>query len=350
MTDLTDTKNSERYSELDFLRAAACLMVVIVHASSDYFYSAGHEWIAANVYDSMVRCAVPLFFMLSGALLMKRAAEEPVADFVKKRYMRILAPFLFWGSIGALLSSPAGVADFLGKLFCSYAYFHLWYLYLMVGLYLLLPVIGKWYAAASDREKIFYLSAWAVVCCFSLANGIFNAFTGGEKDFLKLYHLREMIGGTWYFVLGAFLFDNRESEPVKRIRPSLYLLCFVAVGLLNGLSTYLLSTAIGKHSEVFYPYRSPLVVAAAASFFAFAVRSRCGEWRAFPFIRFVSAYSLGIYCIHGFISELVTYDLITPFIGICAWVVIPAKAVVVFTLALAVACIMKKIPFLRRVV
>ena len=89
MADIAVT-NRNRYDELDFLRAAACLMVVIVHASSDYFYLDGPQWIAANVYDSIVRCAVPLFFMLSGALLMKRAASEPVADLNKKRYLRIL--------------------------------------------------------------------------------------------------------------------------------------------------------------------------------------------------------------------------------------------------------------------
>ena len=344
-----NVKNANRYEQLDLVRAAACLMVVLIHSSADFFYAKDAGWLAANVYDAMVRCAVPLFFMLSGALLMKKAAEEPAPEFITRRYARILPPFLVWGILGVSLSSPAGVMDFLAKLFCANSYFHLWYLYLMVGLNLLLPVVAKWYAAASDQEKRFYLLAWLAVCCISQANGISKAFTGQKTDVVALYHLREFIGGTWYFVLGAYLFDNREAAWFKRFGAAAWLVCFFACGLVTALATYLLSSAVNVHSEVFYPYRAPLVALSAGAFFAFALRTRCANWRIFPAIRLISACSLGIYCIHAFLLDYLPLDWVMSATGGCVWLAIPLKTVTVFIISAAASFILRKIPCVRTI-
>ena len=347
--NIINTKKANRYEQLDLVRAAACLMVVLIHSSADFFYAKDAGWLAANVYDAMVRCAVPLFFMLSGALLMKKAAEEPAPSFVKRRYARILPPFLVWGILGVSLNSPDGVLDFLTKLFCANSYFHLWYLYLMVGLNLLLPVAAKWYAAASDKEKRFYLLAWLAVCCISLANAIVKAFTGYKIDVVALYHLREFIGGIWYFVLGAFIFDQRGSAFMKRVRASAWLLCFFACGLVTALATYLLSAAVNVHSEVFYPYRAPLVALSAGFFFAFALRTDCAKWRVFPAIRLISACSLGIYCIHAFLLDYLPLDWTVTVTGGRVWLTIPLKMATVFIVSTAASFILRKIPYVRKI-
>ena len=90
--------NISKIEWLDTLRTLATLGVIIIHISSplvnmEYNKNMSFWWIG-NVVDSAVRYAVPLFLMLSGATLLDK--EFQLWDFYKRRFSRVLVPFLFW--------------------------------------------------------------------------------------------------------------------------------------------------------------------------------------------------------------------------------------------------------------
>lgn len=142
----------ERKFSYDFIRAFAMLLVVCIHSQGKLHDAVLIEenplgtlhW--CNALWHIIYVGVPLFVMLSGALLLGK--QESLKDFFKKRFTRILIPFLIWsiiigfllfykehhtlsGSIGWIVSSTLtkGVIGIY------------WYVYLIAGLYLITPLL-----------------------------------------------------------------------------------------------------------------------------------------------------------------------------------------------------------------
>src|SRR5947209_7774316 len=84
---------------LDVLRAFAIVLVVLLHAAHPVTHDAtvgSSRWWAANLYEGGGRCCVPLFIMISGALLLDPGKRENLSAFFRKRVTRVIIPFLAW--------------------------------------------------------------------------------------------------------------------------------------------------------------------------------------------------------------------------------------------------------------
>ncbi len=150
---------------LDWMRVAACLMVVVVH-SAEPFYLGGDgslvltaaEGFWADFFDSLVRCCVPLFVVASAWL--QFPLHYSTGEFFRRRAVRILVPFAVWTLVYALVwGEPVqNLKDLL--LNFNYAAGHLWFVYMLVGLYLLMPLLSPWAEKVSRRELQGYLGLW----------------------------------------------------------------------------------------------------------------------------------------------------------------------------------------------
>lgn len=96
--------NSSEIVWMNNLRALATFSVIVLHVTFPILYNYGtiniNDWQVGNFFDSLVRFCVPVFLMLTGALLLGKPIE--IASFFKKRFVRVLFPFLFWSSIYSL--------------------------------------------------------------------------------------------------------------------------------------------------------------------------------------------------------------------------------------------------------
>src|ERR1700754_3409669 len=131
---MQDAKCNDRSFGMDVTRAVACAMVVLLHIASTYFYSFEPQWIPSDIFDSLTRGAVPIFFMLSGALLLRK--DLPIVSFYRKRALRIVPPLVFWTVVYVYLFADTSIpllnqiAHYLIK-----PYGHLWSFYTAFGLY-----------------------------------------------------------------------------------------------------------------------------------------------------------------------------------------------------------------------
>jgi len=168
--------SNERNIWYDNLRAIATVAVVGIHVSSDYAPATGSipmsDFWVGNVFDSLSRFAVPVFVMLSGALLLP--GEYPIGTFMKKRLMRVVVPFVFWSFIYIIRSVYENVQDgvhytFEGLarevfvMFRDGSSIHLWYVYMIIGLYLFIPILGKWVRHSNGKERLYFLVVWLMV-------------------------------------------------------------------------------------------------------------------------------------------------------------------------------------------
>ncbi|MDO5115441.1 MAG: acyltransferase family protein [Synergistaceae bacterium] len=342
----------ENFIELEFVRVAACLMVIVLHVAAANFYTFGPHWAVSNTIHSFVRSCVPLFFMISGALLLKKGAADDLSFFIRKRFVRILPSLIFWSSLSCLayvcLKSEPPVYFFL-RFFGTSGFYHLWYLYALVGLYLLIPIVGKWYVNSSGREIAFFLAVWFAACSCSTASSLVSELSGRNADMLKLYNISEFASYIGFFVLGTFLFEERNRYLIEKVKPLAAFLVFVICGLMIAGMTAVYSEYMSQPNQLFYKYRCPLVIIAAVSFFIFSMRLKYNNTRINTLIAKISKYSFGIYCVHAFVLYKIPVSELCSMTGI-TWLTILLVSIFVFLVSLMISVILKKLPLLSKVV
>ena len=156
-------KNPQRREAwVDWMRVAACFMVMVVHATEPFYIGDGGAQILSegdawwvSLFDSFVRACVPLFIVASSYL--QFPLHYPTGRFLRRRAVRVLVPFAVWTLVYALVwGTPVqNLRDLL--LNFNYAAGHLWFVYMLVGLYLLMPLLSPWAERVTKRELQFYL-------------------------------------------------------------------------------------------------------------------------------------------------------------------------------------------------
>ena len=144
------------------MRVIACLMVMTVH-STEPFYLGGEGsliltqsdawWV--SLFDCFVRACVPLFVVASSYL--QFPLHYNTKEFLHRRAVRVLVPFVVWSVVYALVWGEP-VQNFRDLLLnFNYAAGHLWFVYMLLGLYLLMPLLSPWAERVGKRELQFYL-------------------------------------------------------------------------------------------------------------------------------------------------------------------------------------------------
>ena len=161
---------NKRIVFLDYLRVFACLMVMFVHACEQYYFGADgglHFETAGDAFwatwiDSACRAAVPLFVIASSYLLFP--LTKPTGEFFRRRLMRVVVPFVVWCAlyvwrfdgkpVDCLFNFPMATGG------------HLWFVPMLLGLYLLMPLLSPWAERASEKEVRGWLVLWLFTTTF----------------------------------------------------------------------------------------------------------------------------------------------------------------------------------------
>ena len=224
-------EQKDRVVFLDWLRMIACFMVILVHCIEPYYYG-GTEGLYINsqsdaywvtLLNTPLRAAVPLFILASSYLLVP--VQTDFKTFFKKRLMRVLVPFFVWSILYAVVPIPGsgGSVDAVHNLttllfnFVMTSSGHMWFVYMLIGIYLLMPIISPWLEKISQKEEKIFLWIWAFTTLLPLLQPLAQKVTGstnlwGEcqwNTFGTFYYVSGFFG---YVVLGHY-FRTYVSEP-----------------------------------------------------------------------------------------------------------------------------------------
>jgi len=204
----------------DLIRTLAMILVIVLHSSNEtlQLLSSGSTayWWTAVVYKSLALSCVPLFVMLSGALLLQPSKlNESIRVFLKKRLSRIGLAFGFWSGVYIAWSfyitkSPLTLINIVESIWYSLftgAYYQFWFIYLIVGLYLITPILRVVIANANLRIIRYLILLWFVgISIVSIVELYSPLFPGAVAGGYTLNPLVFAIGG-WigFFVLGIYL-------------------------------------------------------------------------------------------------------------------------------------------------
>ena len=186
---MTQLKTENRVVWVDWLRVTACLMVIIVHATEPFYLGGQGSQILTEVdaywasfFDSFVRACVPLFIVASSYL--QFPLHYSSGEFLRRRAVRVLVPFVLWSAVYALVwGEPA--ENFKNLLLnFNYAAGHLWFVYMLVGVYLLMPLLSPWAEKVGKRELQVYLAIWLFTTFIPL---IRDWYSGGYESLEVVY-------------------------------------------------------------------------------------------------------------------------------------------------------------------
>lgn len=216
------TQNAPRVVFLDWLRAIACFMVMLVHSIEPFYLGGPDGTYIASLSDafwvtfinSALRPAVPLFVLASSYLLFPIKTDTPT--FFRRRFVRVLVPLLVWSLLYACVPmiGQGGDVDVIGNLKTLVFNFmmhsgHLWFVYMLIGVYLLMPLISPWAEKVSRNEERAFLCLWAFTTLIPLLRPAAMALTGSSEvwgecpwnEFGTFYYVSGFIG---YLVLGHY--------------------------------------------------------------------------------------------------------------------------------------------------
>lgn len=351
-----DIKTSDgRIAFVDYIRVVACFLVMLVHASEN-FYAADASGLAGNVsmlanegnrfwvsfYDGFLgRVSVPLFMIVSAFLLVPMRDGMKMNEFYRRRFKRIIPPMLVfmllytflplaWGgmsweqSLNDLKMLPLNFPSMAG---------HLWFMYPLISLYLIIPVVSPWLQKATSKEELTFLGIFVVSTFIPWIHRFISPEIWGEcfwNGFTMLWYCSGYLG---YLVMAHYIRYHLDWN--RRKKMTVGTVCLLVGALFTGWSFWfkgvpgqLIETPLLEWS---WEFCTPNVL--LASFGAFLLFT-CIERKETPsFIRSLSNMSFGMYLMHLFflgpIARLIIGgDVANPLVPVC--LAIPAIALLTF--------------------
>lgn len=350
---------TQRVEWIDFMRVVACFMVVISH-SCDFFVgmmdASPISFLSGAAWGSAVRASVPLFVIISGALLLPM--KDTTSVFYKKRMTRVVYPFIVWCILTPFAYYAYGMISLEKALTYVYTFpigFNmtttpLWYIYMLIGLYLFIPVISPWIASVSKKGLEGFLKIWFVTLFLPYIK-FFAPLAGyegnyGSMDILgacdwngigMLYYFSGFLG---YLVLGHYL----VKYPVKwgwaktwAVSIPLFIagFCITYFGFISVTKNYAVL-------EIIWYFTNINVFMMVIALFLILRKVKIKNPNAVQFIRKLSFLSFGIYLTH-FLFVQMTYDW-TKSIELAPYLKIPMNAVIAFFITTLFVYILSKLP------
>ncbi|WP_180237229.1 acyltransferase [Lacimicrobium alkaliphilum] len=286
----------------DQIRVFATLAVVMLHVSANGLNSSpfgSDSWWLANFFDAASRSSIPLFVMLSGALLLSAPIGDP-RQFYQRRFSRVLLPLVVWSIFysgwtmlkAQVKGQPIMTEQVWLNLVSGTPYFHLWYLFMLAGLYAIAPVLSL--ALHSAQQRFNPSSSWYLL----LAVITSAIYTLGYSTFVDDWPWPFwFIGYIPLMVLGAVLWGKQSSVGVVGL-----LCCYLVMALIIARLCYI---QLAHYPEVagIYSYQYLSLPVLGASIACWYLLSRPYRISA-GWCKFIAPYCFGIYLLHPAFLDL----------------------------------------------
>ncbi len=349
---MNNANTKVRMIQYDLLRIIAAFSVVWLHTASQFWYVLdiySKNWIIANSYDAVSRFGVPIFVMISGALFLDHSYTLNIKYLYRHNIFRMIILYITWSFIYGLYDCIVigwdvfDLKDILRQFL--YGRYHLWFIPMIVGIYVLLPVLKSW-TENTDKKNLQYF-LWLFLI-FQIGCGTLRAFTVTDElhyilDLVKIEMVSSYIG---YFIWGFYLSQYKISSRIKRL---IYFSAVVSA-VLNVVFGNILSWRAGEPTASVYDSFGVFTFMIVSALFL-AAFDICDHYSfgntSCTVIREISSNTLGVYLMHiGLIEELERHGIHTMMVPIA--IGIPLMSVLIFTICIIITAFIRRIPIIGR--
>lgn len=311
----------QRIAYFDVLRILATFAVIVLHLSAQHWADTdvySRAWQAFNLYDSAVRWAVPVFVMISGSLFL--SGSQSLLHILKKNVLRLVTAFVFWSALYAvfMVNFEGCPTNLILQQFLN-GHYHMWFLFMIVGLYLIVPFLR---AIVRDEKLLRYFLLLTLIFTFLLPQ------IASAVSLLSWQYCAEFKALT-----GKFYYH--------------FTLGFVLTVVLTSFASRLQGAA----TELFYGYDSLNVLFVCVGLFVFAkehlnfpnLSEKCHRC-----IRALSRWSFGAYLVHPLFIE--SFDIFLHFntLSLNVFFSVPLLTLIIGALSFLVSALLHQIPFVKK--
>lgn len=288
---------------IDTLRLIASAFVVFMHTASGAlrYDVAGHTgWYLLTAITGIAFTAVPLFFMVSGYLLTSSEQTASVSLLLKKRLPKLIVPLLFWSVVlivyQLLDAGNLTVGAFSEKLLSSIqqpANVAYWFLYALIGMYLISPVLCVGLRKLDRTGEVFLLALISLSYLRSIFMILFPDFAARYLQFRVLDYLAFFDSHLSAFILGWFLGKTEKKVPFFVLIPTALLTFSVIVA-----GTFVRSASAGTFQEAFLSQSRGFEVLLAVCLFLIVKQMKLPKWWE-KLTAFIAPHTFSIYLTHN---------------------------------------------------
>lgn len=332
MAETIDGKHREIW--IDVLRAFACICVLLVHSPAIYDGNVPGRFVLAPCNYLFMAWGVSVFFMISGALLFAKPFN--LKYFYKKRFSRILVPIILWSVIYIFFddffehSEKSHINRLLMIPFTEQTGL-LWFMYTLVGIYLITPVISVWLSTCHKKDVEIVLCLWIITLFLPYLRLL-------DADFSKIVQMNGVLhnfyGFVGYALLGYYLRKYTNIKIISWKYISLVIVAFmfpILVFVTNILPIDVLTSSMSISSAL---------MATVAFLFFKGIKYKNGV--VLKALLKIAEFSFGIYLSHMIFLKPLKYWLTQFHINYI--IQIPLTALFVGTLSYFFVSFLSKLP------
>lgn len=214
----------KRVSYCDLLRFFAILSVIMIHVLADFrdeaLLNSKPFYVFLTLLDSFTRMGVPIFFMISGIFLLKNQNKEDYKTFFVKRVLKLFIPFfiisiIYYMNDSIVNGSSISIIGFINAFSTNSIKYHLWFMYDIIGIYLLMPFLRKLVNALTKKELLNLIVVIFIMGnCISFVNNLtFNLF---NVSLLSSFMFPNLIKYINYLFLGYYLYYYHQPSSLDK--------------------------------------------------------------------------------------------------------------------------------------
>jgi surface polysaccharide O-acyltransferase-like enzyme len=333
--------------------------IILVHASGFPYQFTNDtvstldivNWFSTDVYFALGNIGVPLFVMLTGALLLDaNKADESLKVFYKKRFARIGIPFIFWTVIYFVWSFNVHGQPFtlsnIGEGLMGGSYSILWYLYLLMGLYAVTPILRVLLKNLDQKLFTYLLVLWFAG---TVVTPLIHTFTDWSFQPL-MFVFADWVG---VYLLGLYLFTYKVRKSIA--------ISAAILGLLGAIFGDWALVAIDgtAHIGYFHNYLSGNMIIAYAGIFVLLLMVPAtkitSHIKVNRVVHWISENTLAIYLMHMIVLETFTLGLLTGGVYLNRFtnnlaIDVPVFVLIVFVVTAVSVYLLKKIPYVDKLI
>ena len=344
-------EKKETINYITLASVVSAIAVVFLHTNGCFWhFSNSRYWFTANIIESVFYFAVPIFFMISGAMLIGFDKRYGIKEFFKKRINKTLIPYIVWSFIGLIIQIyilhriPIEKVDLLfifnglinGQLVGIY-----WFFIPLFCIYLTIPVFSA--ISEEKRKDIFtYITSIAFILNI-LVPFLLSVFNIEVTYIISMSLASESI----FYTLTGYLLHNYELSR-KQIN-ILYILAILGL-IMHIVGTYYLSIDANKIVQTYKGYNNLPCVLYSLGVFVFIKYDliKIMNYNTIKkIVYFLNPYTFGIYLIHWYVLRYLEMALNIPVTSIMHRLITPF---IVIALSVVIIYILRKIPIVKKIV
>ena len=343
--------SKQRVHYLSLASVISAFAVVMLHTNGCFWsFSKEQYWVTANIIESVMYFAVPVFFMITGATLIDYRDRYTSKEYAWKRIQKTLIPFIIWSFIGIIYLvlkgswviewNIGGVKNAFIKIINIDVISIYWFFGAIFSIYLSIPLFAS--VQKEMRMKIFtyiVISVFVLNCMVPFICQIFDISYAANKVTVSVG------GGYIIFILLGYILSKKELSP--RARYLVYALAIFGL-LLHILGTYYLSFEAGQIIQTYKGYFNVPCILYSVGIFVFIkqIGEKIKNEKVISIIERLSSYTFAVYLLHWFIMDIMVRELGINTHSIVYRIGAPS---IIFLICIGITWLIRKIPVVRKI-